>query len=76
MPIEECTNKNGKKGYRWGGPTAPCQVGKTPEESKKQAIRVGLKVAGPKNFTRIMKKEHSKGLVSDQDKAIANEIVK
>jgi hypothetical protein len=76
MPIEPCTNKDGKHGFRWGGPTAPCQVGKTPEESKKQAIRVGLKVAGPKNFTRIMKKEHGKGLVSAEDMSIANEIVR
>lgn len=55
MPLKRCTNAEGKKGWAWGN--GGCQVAATDEESKKQAIRVGLKVDGPKKFSEIMKKD-------------------
>lgn len=70
MPLKRCTNAEGKQGWSWGN--GGCQVAETDEESKKQAIRVGLKVEGPKKFSKIMKKE--KGWTKE-DIALAQEVI-
>jgi len=63
MPLKRCVNAEGKKGYSWGN--GGCQVAGSDLESKKQAIRVGLKVEGPGRFKKIM--EHDKGQFIDQE---------
>lgn len=63
MPLKRCVNAEGKKGWSWGD--GGCQVAGSDKESKKQAIRVGLKVAGPKHFSEIMK--HDKASFVDYE---------
>lgn len=52
MPLNECQN-NGKKGWKWGD-QGHCYTGK---EGKKQAIKQGVAIEGPKKFADIMKKD-------------------
>lgn len=77
MPLKRCTNAEGKKGWSWG--SGGCQVAGSDKESKKQAIRVGLKVEGPEKFSKIMKHEGSKAFYDvdglETAKAIYNEII-
>jgi hypothetical protein len=56
IPLRRCINAEGKKGWSWGN--GGCQVAENDLESKKQAIRVGLKVSGPEGFK---KHERAKG---------------
>ena len=52
MPLKQCTNKDGVKGWSWGN--GGCIVGK---DAKKKAIKVGIKVEGPEKFAKIMKSD-------------------
>ena len=71
MPLKRCTNAEGKHGWSWGN--GGCQVAGSDLESKKQAIRIGLKLEGVKKFSEIMKK--SKGTFLDYEGlALAKEI--
>ena len=63
MPLKRCVNAEGKKGWSWGN--GGCQVAGSDEESKKQAIRVGIKVEGPEKFSKIMKSKASELNTSD-----------
>ncbi len=72
MPLKRCTNSEGKKGWSWGD--GGCQVAENDKESKKQAIRVGLKVSGPKKFGEIMKRE--KGSLHEDELRFVQELTK
>lgn len=62
MPLKQCTNKKGQKGWSWGN--GGCIVG---PGAKKRAIKVGIKVEGPEKFKKIMEREHSKGELEEED---------
>lgn len=62
MPLKKCTNK-GTSGWQWGN-SGKCYTGK---DAKKQAIRQGLAVEGPKKF----KEEVSKAYLVDDEVAEA-----
>jgi len=49
MPLKRCT-KNGKKGWKFGD-KGKCYT------SKKDAIKQGIAIYGPKKFAEIMKKD-------------------
>lgn len=52
MPLKQCTNKDGVKGWSWGN--GGCNVGKN---AKKVAIKQGIAEEGPKKFAQIMKND-------------------
>ena len=48
MPIKECTLPNGKSGFKWGD-SGKCY------KDKKDAVKQGIAIEGPKKFQKIMK---------------------
>lgn len=54
MPLKQCTNKEGVKGFSWGN--GGCIVGK---DAKKKSLKQGMKIEGIKKFSQIMKSESS-----------------
>lgn len=77
MPLKECQN-NGVDGWKWGD-QGRCYTGK---DAKKQAIRQGVAIEGPKKFAEIMKSESSEwsgkslyNQLSSDEKSLADSLI-
>lgn len=61
MPLKQCTNKDGVKGWSWGN--GGCIVGK---DAKQKAIKQGIAIEGPGKFKKIMEKDNAALLYSPE----------
>jgi|694.fasta_scaffold95497_7 hypothetical protein len=73
MPLKNCFENN-KDGWKWGD-EGKCYTGK---DSKKEAIRQGISIEGPENFSKIMKSQSDEQLysqLSSDEKALADSLL-